>query len=197
MAKIILIRHGENDMLGKKLAGRLPNVHLNENGIGQARRLAAELAACPIKAIFSSPLERTQETAQPIARVHDLEVQILPDLIEINFGEWEGKNLKQLKRGRLWNTVQEAPSEFQFPGGERFSDAQQRIANSLVVLSEKFEEKDLVVCVSHSDMIRLAVAHFLGMPLDNFQRVRIAPASMTELTLHQEHAYFDRINHTF
>ncbi len=197
MVDILLIRHGENDMLRNKLAGRLANVHLNENGQAQARRLAEEFSTMPVKAVFSSPLERAQETAQPIAQSHHLEVEILPALIEIDFGKWAGKNIKQLKRGRFWNTVQEKPSEFQFPDGERFVDAQERVVNGLISLSERFAEKDLVVCVSHSDVIRLAVAYFLGMSLDHFQRLRIRPASVTALTLNGGKGYFGPINQSF
>lgn len=197
MAVLLLIRHGENDMVGKKLAGRLPDVHLNENGKAQTLRLAAELAVLHIKAVYTSPLERAQETAEPIARVQGLPVETLPALLEIDFGNWQGKNLKQLKHGKLWKIVQGSPGEFRFPDGESFAEAQTRVVAGLVALSEKYEEKDLVICVAHSDVIRLAVAHFLGMSLDNFQRVRISPASVTVLFLHESKAFFGPIDHTF
>lgn len=197
MTIILMIRHGQNDMVGKKLAGRLPNVHLNKTGQAQARRLAAELAVQPIKAVFSSPLERAIETAEPIARVQDLSVEVFQDLIEVDFGSWEGKSLKQLKRRKLWPEVQNQPSGVHFPQGESFQDAQARIVNGVLALGKKFQERDLVVCVSHCDAIRLAVAHFLGMPLDNFQRVHIAPASVTALILQGDTTILGMINHTF
>lgn len=197
MAKILLIRHGQNDMVGKKLAGRLPNVHLNQRGQAQARRLAAELAALPVKAVIASPLERAQETAVPIARVHDLAVEILPDLLEIDYGYWQGKSLKQLRQRKLWKVVQEHPGEVRFPDGESFAEVQARVVDGLNTLSEKYGEKDLIVCVAHCDVIRLAVVHFLGMPLDNFQRLQIAPASVSVLCLHQGKASFGPINQTF
>lgn len=197
MAVLFLIRHAENDMVGKKLAGRLPGVHLNQRGQAQARRLAAELAQIPIKAIYASPLDRAIETAEPIARVHGLKVETLPGLLEIDFGSWQGKRLKRLKEHRLWKDVQDQPSEFRFPNGESFQEAQQRIVDALSAIIETSEEKDAIVCVGHSDMIRLAVAHFLGMSLDNFQRLRIDTASVTVLNIHHGCLAFGPINLTF
>lgn len=197
MAVFLLIRHGENDLVGKKLAGRMPDVHLNAHGQAQVRRLAAELAETPIKAVYASPLERAVETAAPIASVQGLSVQILPALTEIDFGEWTGKSLQHLKRGRLWKIVQGSPSEFRFPEGESFAEAQARIVTALTDLSAEYAEKDVVVCTAHSDLIRLAVAHFLGMALDHFQRVRISPASVTVLYLNGGQAFFGSINLTF
>lgn len=194
MAIFLLVRHALNDMVGKKLAGRLPDVHLNGEGEAQARHLAAHLAGLPIKAVISSPLERAQETAVPIARVHDLSVEVHDGLVEIDFGAWQGISIKQLQRRKLWKDVQDHPSAFCFPGGETFTQAQSRIAGTLLALSEKFSEKDAVVCVSHCDMIRLAVAHFLAMPLDAFQRLRIDPVSVTELYLHDGKVAFGPIN---
>lgn len=194
MAIFLLVRHGQNDMVGLKLAGRLPGVHLNGKGKAQARRLAAELAELPIKAVISSPLDRARETAEPIARIHNLPIEINEGLQEIDFGTWQGKSIKQLRRRKLWKEVQEQPSGFCFPEGETFTDAQSRITDTLQALSKKYAEKDIVVCVGHSDAIRLAVAFFLGMPLDAFQRLRIDTASVTVLYLNDTHAYFGTIN---
>ncbi len=196
MAIFLLIRHGQNDMVGEKLAGRLPGVHLNESGKAQARRLGAETAQLNLKAIYSSPLVRARETAEPIARIHDLAVQVLPELIEIDFGDWQGKRLKRLKKGRLWETVQSKPGSFRFPSGESFTEAQERVANGLSALSEKYGKDDLIVCVAHSDVIRLAAAHFLRLSLDDFQRLRISTASVTVMHLHDGEAFFNAINHT-
>ena len=195
MAIILLVRHGQNDMVGKKLAGRLPDVHLNEAGRTQAGNLAVAFSGLPIKAIFSSPLERTLETAQPIAREHDLTVEILPDLLEIDFGNWQGQDLEELKKSSDWKYVQEQPADFRFPMGESFAEAQQRMAACLTHIGEIYQKDDLVVCVGHSDMIRLSVAHFLGIPLNDFQRLRIETASVTVLYLSEEKANFGAINH--
>lgn len=194
MAIFLLVRHGQNDMVGKKLAGRQPGVNLNGKGHGQARRLAAELASLPIKAVISSPLERAQQTAEPVARIHNLPVEINAGLQEIDFGTWQGKSIKQLRRTKSWKVVQERPSTFCFPEGESFAAAQSRIADTLGALSEAYAEKDMIVCVGHCDMIRLAVAFFLDMPLDAFQRLQIDPASVSVLHLQGGHASFGPIN---
>ncbi|MBW6465948.1 MAG: histidine phosphatase family protein [Brevefilum sp.] len=194
MTTILLVRHGQNDMVGKKLAGRLPGVNLNEHGKAQARRLAAALASLPLKAVISSPLERAQQTAEPIARIHNLPVEINSGLQEIDYGTWQGKSIKQLRRTKSWKVVQEQPSTFRFPEGETFAAAQSRIADTLRTLSAAYAEKDWIVCVGHCDMIRLAVAFFLEMPLDAFQRLQIDPASVTVLRLQDGHASFGPIN---
>jgi probable phosphoglycerate mutase len=197
MPTFLLIRHGDNNTLGKKLAGRSPGVHLNEIGMNQAKQLAAELGNTPIKAIYASPLERAQETAKPLAEQLKLEIRTDPTLIEVDFGGWQGKSLKQLRRTKLWKTVQHNPGAFQFPGGESFVDAQKRIVDGLHALSQEFKDEELVICVSHSDPIRLAVAHFLGMPLDHLQRLRIAPASITALVIPRDgNIHIDFINQT-
>lgn len=197
MSQFLLIRHGDNNTLGKKLAGRLPNVHLNQNGQEQAYRLSTELSDLPIKAVYSSPLERAQETAEPIAQTHHLVVEALPALLEVDFGDWQGKSFTYLKRLRSWKHVNEHPGAFRFPNGESLAEAQTRSVEALLTLSQEHSENDTLVCVTHSDIIRLAVAHFLGMPLDHFQRIRIAPASVTALTLTDGKATFGAINQTF
>ena len=179
MTTLLLIRHGENNMVGKRLAGRLPNVHLNDNGRQQAERLAQALSKAPVKAIYSSPLERAVETAEPLARALELPIQIAPGLVEVGYGDWQGKTLKQLGRYKLWKVVQEKPSEMRFPKGESLVEVQQRAAAEVERIAVAHEEGDLVACFSHGDIIRLLVAHFMGMPLDLFQRVSASTASIT------------------
>jgi probable phosphomutase (TIGR03848 family) len=186
MALIILIRHGENDYVKKGLlAGRLPNVHLNEKGRSQAKEAAEVLCRmfekAPVKAIYSSPLERTIETAEPVAEAFNLPVIPREGLIETDCGEWQGKSVKQLSRLKIWKTVQYSPSVFRFPGGETFAETQHRISQELNQLAGDHEPKDAIICVSHSDPIKLAVAYFLGLPLDLFQRIAISPTSITAL----------------
>ena len=179
MTTLLLIRHGENNMVGKRLAGRLPNVHLNDNGRRQAEEVARALCKAPIKAIYSSPLERAVETAQPLAQALNLEIQPAPGLIEVGFGDWTGKTLKQLSRLKLWKVVQEKPSEMRFPNGESFREAQQRAVAQVECMAGAHDEKDMLACFSHGDIIRLLSAHFLAIPLDEFQRVGADPASIT------------------
>jgi probable phosphoglycerate mutase len=186
MATILLIRHGVNDFVGKRLAGRLPNVHLNDTGKKQAEMIANALKQAPIKAIYSSSLERTMETAAPLAAALELEVIPQPGLLEVDFGEWQGKRFWQMHRSKLWKTVQENPVEMRFPGGESFPEAQARIANTIKDISAAHDEKDVIACFSHSDSIKLAVAYFLDMPLNAFQRIGVDTASITGLFLSKE-----------
>ena len=184
MPLFLLIRHGENDYVKTgRLAGRLPEVHLNEKGHTQANLLAEKLASAPVKAVYSSPLERALETAAPIAAAINLPVIENAGLIEMDYGEWQNQKLKGLSRLKIWKLVQAAPSVMRFPSGERFAEAQMRIANTLLDILSCFEPKDVIICVSHADPIKLAVAYFIGLPLDMFQRLSVSPASITILAL--------------
>ncbi|MDO9087472.1 MAG: histidine phosphatase family protein [Anaerolineaceae bacterium] len=194
MAVILLIRHGENDWVGKRLAGRMPDVHLNKKGQDQASQLAEILKTLPFKAIYSSPLERAMETAQPLAQLKDMEISICANLSEINFGDWQGKTIKHLRRLKLWKTVQNNPSQMQFPNGESFVGAQNRLVECIKQISESHEETDLIACFSHSDSIRLLVSYYLDMPLDSFQRININTASISSLALMKDHISVPFIN---
>ncbi len=196
MTIFLLIRHGQNDLLGNSLAGRLPGVHLNEAGRQEAERLGEILSSYPINAVYASPLARAQETAAPIAARQGLAVESLPALIEIDFGDWQGKTFEELKKQALWDQVHKQPSAIRFPNGEGFADARDRVVGGLIKLSRQYDEKDIVICVAHGDVIRLTVAHFLNVSLDNFHRIRISPASISVLHLNEEHVFFGPINYT-
>ncbi|MBI3361814.1 MAG: histidine phosphatase family protein, partial [Chloroflexi bacterium] len=131
MTTLFLIRHAENDYVGKKLAGWTPGVHLNEKGRQQAGALAARLAPIPFAAIYSSPLERAWETAQPLAKAQGLTVRKREDLGEVQYGEWTGKSLRLLQRTKLWRVVQLSPSNMRFPGGEALRETQLRFVGAL------------------------------------------------------------------
>ncbi len=179
MTILLLIRHGQNDFVGKRLAGRLPGVHLNEKGRTQARAVADLLRDAPIKAIYSSPLERAVQTAEPLAQTLNLPVQMHSGLLEVDFGDWAGKSIRQLARTKLWKVVQENPAGMQFPGGETFAAAQQRVTAAMSEIAACHEDMDLVACYSHSDTLRLALASFLEMPLNAFQRIAVDTASIS------------------
>jgi probable phosphoglycerate mutase len=182
MPSFLLIRHGENEYVKKgRLAGRLPGVHLNDKGRAQALLVADKLGSTPIKAIYSSPLERAIETAEPLAKNLGLQVVSHEGLLETDYGEWQGKTLKSLRRRKLWRTVQNAPYLMRFPGGESFAECQLRICKEIETISQKHKPKDMIACFFHSDPIKLAVAYYIGLPLDNFQRLAISPASITAL----------------
>ena len=183
MTSILLIRHGENDFVGKRLAGHLPGVHLNEKGRKQAELIAETLKNAPVKAIYSSPLERAVETAQPLAAALNLPVNIRPGLIELDFGTWQGKTTRQMHRMKAWKMVMEKASEMRFPQGESYGEAQARLVSAVEGIKAASGEHDLVACFSHCDSIRLLLAHYLDMPLDEFHRLNIDTASLSLLYL--------------
>jgi len=150
----------------------------------KTRKFASlKLINASIQAIYSSPLERTMETAEPIAEVLGVDIVARPGLVETDYGDWQGKTLKDLGRRKLWKVVQNNPSLMRFPSGESFAETQTRICSEIENLRARHHEKDVIICVSHSDPIKLAVAYYLGLPLDLFQRLIIAPASITTLLL--------------
>jgi probable phosphomutase (TIGR03848 family) len=182
MPLLLLIRHGENEYTTKhKLAGHLPRVHLNERGRQQAQALANALKEAPIKAIYSSPLERAIETATPIAIARKLEVQVEGGLIEMNVGKWQGRTLKALRLNKYWKVIQHAPSRAQFPDGETFYEAQARIVAVLDAICRRHKPQDVIACVFHADPIKLAIAHYIGLSLDHFQRLACETGSVSVL----------------
>jgi probable phosphomutase (TIGR03848 family) len=184
MPIFLLIRHGETDYNKKMhLAGRLPNVHLTQKGRQQAQLIADMLGAAPIKAIYSSPLERTLETAEPLAKALKMEAIPMPGLLETDCGEWQGQSVKKLRRLKIWKSVQQQPALFHFPGGESIAECQHRMVQVLESLRLNYSPQDLLVCFSHSDPIKQVVAYYLGLPLDNFQRLSIDIASITALQI--------------
>ena len=195
MPLILLIRHGENEYVKTgKMAGRLPGVHLNERGQKQTADLAEALVGVPLKAIYSSPLERAVETAEPIAAGHKLEIKLRPELMENDIGKWQGRTLKSLRRIKKWKIVQQAPSRFKFPEGESFLETQTRIVSCLDEIAASHKPKDIVAVVFHADPIKLAVAHYLGMPLDHFQRLACDTASVTVLYVSETGAHLIKLN---
>lgn len=197
MPLLLLIRHGENDYVKTgKMAGRLPGVHLNEKGQKQAQALGEALKDVPIKAIYASPLERAMETANPIAEAHKLKIEKKSDLMDTNVGKWQGKSLALLRLTKAWKVVQNAPSRFHFPEGESFLDLQRRIANVMEEIVKKHNKpKDVVAVVFHADPIKLAVSHFLGLPLDHFQRLSCDTGSLTAIYAGETGANLVKLNH--
>lgn len=184
MATILLVRHGENDWVKKhRLAGWIEGIHLNENGRQQAAAAAERLTPLPIKALYSSPVLRCRETAEFIAKAKDLPMNILEDVGEVRYGEWEGKKIKKLAKKKEWFTVQFFPSRMKFPGGETLRQVQARGVEALEALAEAHDDHDILVVVSHADLIKLVLAHYLGVHIDLFQRIMVSPASVSMLHL--------------
>lgn len=175
---MLLVRHGVTPTTGRVLPGRAPGLHLADAGLRQAERVAERLAALPVAALYSSPLERALETAQPTADRLGLPVTIDGGLAECDFGEWTGLELSVLARRKEWQTVQRAPSTFHFPGGEGFAAMQARVVAAVDRLRSA-HRGGVVACFSHADPIKAALAHALGTHLDLFQRIVVGPASVS------------------
>lgn len=183
---VLLVRHAVTPTTGVKLPGRAPGLHLSDEGRRQADATAARLAQLPkLAAVYASPLERARETALPIARARGLAVRIERDLAELDIGEWTGLSLKRASRKPEWEIVQRHPSGFRFPGGESFPEMQTRMTAALARLVAR-HPGEVIAAVSHADPIKAAVAHALGTPLDLFQRIVIAPASITVVAYRRE-----------
>jgi probable phosphoglycerate mutase len=184
MPIFLFIRHGETDYNKKMhLPGRLPDVHLNKKGRQQAQAVADRLANTPIKGIYASPLDRTMETARHLADTLKLDVVPMAGLLETDCGEWQGQSVKKLRRQKIWQSVQRHPSLFTFPGGESINQCQHRVVQAVESLRLIHAPEDLVACFSHADPIKQAISYYLGLPLDNFQRLAIDPASISVLLI--------------
>lgn len=195
MTQLLLIRHAANDWLGRKLPGRLPGLHLNEEGRRQAQALGERLADVPPAAIYSSPLERALETAEALAQRHNLPVVTREGLLEVDAGEWAGKEFEELRRMDSWKTLRVNPASVAIPGGEAIHQAQARVIAEIERISKE-HPKDTVAVVSHADPIKLALAHYLGLGLDNYHRLLVDPASLTVLWIIEEGAFLARLNDT-
>jgi probable phosphoglycerate mutase len=192
----LLIRHALADPLGKALTGRTPGVHVNATGRLQVQRLAdwfvravregqpdPEAAAMgPIAAVYSSPLERARQTAAPLARALNLNVQIAEEINEVEFGDWTGKSLAELNERDDWRAFTRSRSSAAVPAGERAVEVQGRLVAFMLRLCQRHPDQTLVL-VSHADPLRAALVYFLGMPLDFLTRLEIAPASVSALRL--------------
>jgi len=178
---VLLVRHGQTPTTGKLLPGRAGGLHLSDAGRSQAQAVAERLAVLPkVDAVYASPLERTRETAAPIAKARGLRTRTERGLIDADVGAWTGWELKRAAKRPEWKTVQQHPSGFRFPGGESFPEMQARVLSALARLRAA-HPGGTVVAVSHADPIKAAAADALGTPLDLFQRIVISPCSVTAI----------------
>jgi probable phosphomutase (TIGR03848 family) len=180
MTVFYFVRHAVTPHTGKKLSGRMNGISLDDEGRGQAVAVADRLSKVPFKAVYSSPIDRTMETAREIADRHDLDVRRARGLIEVEYGKWTDRSLKVLMRTKLWPKVQRWPSAVRFPEGESIREVQHRAVTEVERLVEE-HPREVLCCVSHGDVIKLIFAHYLGVHIDLFQRIVIAPASFSVL----------------
>ena len=197
MTQILLIRHAVNDYVKTgKLAGWTPGVHLNDDGKAQAEALGKRLADAPLKHLYASPLERTMETAQAIVQHHkNLEIDQNLEIAEVKYGDWEGKKISSLQGRKMWSVVQEYPSRAYFPNGETMRGVQVRVVDEIERMVVKHPNQ-MIAIVFHADLIKMALAHYLGMHLDNFQRIMVSPASISMLVIGHSRPYIATMNDT-
>jgi broad specificity phosphatase PhoE len=178
-ATVLLARHGSHDEVGAVLSGR-SEIALNAAGRAEAERLAERLASTPLTAIHSSPRRRTRETAKIVAARHGLTVQLIDALDEIDFGDWAGRSFASLDGDPDWTRWNDARGTAPTPGGETMAAVAARAAHHIASLED---EGGTILCVSHCDVIRGAVADCLGLDLDRLLMFDCAPGSLTTLAL--------------
>lgn len=178
MTTFLLIRHASHDLLGKALAGRAPGLHLNAQGVREAERLASRLEGVRLHALYTSERERSRETAAPLASRQTLAPQVSAGVDEIDFGEWTSREFHTLAADPEWSVWNSRRSLARIPGGETIEIAQSRMVAELRRLADRHPEQTVAV-VSHCDVIKCAVASYLGMSLDHLERFEIEPSSIS------------------
>jgi len=194
MTTFFLIRHALCDGVGQTLWGRTPGIRLNEKGRLQARQLAETCEGLRLDAVYSSPLERALETAEPVASCMRLEVRKSAALNEIDFGAWSGKTFEELARDERWRHFNTRRSTTTIPGGESFLDVQNRVVKEIDRLTHEHSEGRVAI-VSHADPIRAAVCYFAGTPIDLIERFEISPCSVSMIAVDQGNVTLLTINH--
>jgi probable phosphomutase (TIGR03848 family) len=186
MATVILVRHGRTTAnTSGLLAGRATGIRLDDRGLEQAQAAAQRIAGVPLARLVSSPLERCRQTAAAIATAQDSQLKVLSDkgLTECDYGEWQGRTLKDLAKEKLWKTVQTQPSAVEFPGGETLRAMQDRAVAAVrrhdAAVEAEHGPDAVWAAVSHGDVIKSVLADALGTHLDLFQRLLVDPASLS------------------
>lgn len=182
MTTLFLVRHAVTEHTGKKLSGWMENIPLSEEGVTQAEAVAERLSRHKLEAIYSSPIDRTLQTARPIAERHDLGINTSRAIGEVEYGKWTDRSLKVLARTKLWTQIQRWPSAARFPDGETLREVQVRVVGEIERIVEDHPRGGVCV-VSHGDPIKLICAHYLGIHIDLFQRLVIAPGSVSVLSI--------------
>lgn len=196
MTTFYLVRHGVTSHTGHKLTGWMEGVGLTPEGRAQAEGAADLLAGVPLRAIYSSPIDRCWETAEIVAARHPrLEPQPTEEIGEVRYGKWTGRSLKSLAKTKLWEVVQGFPSGMTFPGGETIRAVQSRAVDQIEALRSAHPKAN-VCCVTHADVIKLVLAHYLGVHIDLYQRIAVAPASVSAFSVGDKGPYVLGVNWT-
>jgi probable phosphoglycerate mutase len=193
MTKILLIRHGDTDYVDEALAGRIDSP-LNLLGIQQSEAIANAIKHLPIQAIYTSPLIRTQQTAEPLAKLLNLEININHELNQVNFGKWQGMDFDELVQDPDWKLFRENPGSVKIPGGEDSSMVRERVSNAIHLLSHQYEEEEIIAIFSHGSIIRHTISYFIGLSVNNSNQIQIAPASISTLMVRERNGKLLHLN---
>lgn len=197
MTTVLLVRHGLTTATGTSLSGHTPGYHLDERGRTQATELAERLRPVPLTAVVTSPLERCQETAAALIDGRaGLDAQIDERVVEVRYGDWTGRPLKELARQPLWKVVQQHPSAAVFPGpdGEALAATQARAVAAIRDWNTRLGPQATYAVCSHGDVIKAILADALGMHLDLFQRIVVNPCSVSVVTYTDTRPFVVRVN---
>jgi probable phosphoglycerate mutase len=194
---VVLVRHGRSTAnTSGILAGRMPGVNLDDHGRGQAATLAERLAGTHVDRLISSPLDRCLQTVTPFSQAANLVVEIDDRFAEVDYGDWSGRPLNGLAMEPLWRTVQQHPSAAVFPAGEGLAAVSSRATAAIRDVRLSADKDQTVLICSHGDVIKAIIADALGMHLDSFQRIVVAPASISVIRYTPLRPFVERVNDT-
>ena len=194
MTVLYFVRHGETDYSGKIISGNLPGIHLNNRGKQQSAGITKYFESTALQAIYCSPLERAIETASPLAEQKKLTLEKVPFLREIDFGDFQGKG-EELAQSSLWQRFLINPAWVRFPNGETVKEAQKRVVEGINTLCAQFSSAEAILCVAHCEIIRLAIAHVLKMPLDAYMKITIDTGSISKVIWSETNHHVMFLNH--
>jgi probable phosphoglycerate mutase len=186
MTIFYLVRHG-NTGVRNKIIGRTPGIHLNQEGHAQAQKMAARFSEIPITALYSSPLDRTMDTAQHLARQINLTIQIVEEVVEIDFGDWTGMAFDDIRKDSRWEHFNSFRSGTRIPGGETMLEVQDRFVGWMEAVRRQHAGERVIV-VSHGDPIRAAVLYYSGLHIDMFNRLDISLTSVNAINVDDNQA---------
>lgn len=176
--RVHLIRHSLTPETGKRLSSLDPDISLSPEGLSLAEELGRSLAAIPLQAVYTSPHQRCVETAAAITKGRRIRPRIDPAFVEADYGKWLGRPLKSLYRLKAWQHLMASPSRFRFPDGETLQEVQSRAVAGIEALAVKHPDGTIAIS-SHGDIVKVILAHYLGVPLDLSGRIDPMPASVS------------------
>ncbi len=180
--RLYLVRHAVTGETDKTLSGRLPGIPLSPTGRAMATTMAEQLAAFPVEAVYSSPIRRCRETARILGRTWGLTPATVPGLVEADYGRWSGRSLRSLTRLKAWQRLMTAPARFRFPDGETLEEVRARAVAAVEAMADRHPAAE-VVAVTHADVVRVLLGHYLGAPLDLIHRLHVRPAGVSVVEL--------------